>query len=108
MDERAFPVVLGRAAREWGAATAALAMESGQCRHPGARFVSGGDPAAGRWCVSCGARPLGDLLLTPWCSLCDATARPGLTALRAGPVEVLARLCDPCLTSNTPPPKENP
>ncbi|NUV64996.1 hypothetical protein [Streptomyces sp. CAI-85] len=102
MDERAFPVTLGSTVRTWGAAVASRAVTSRTCGHVGARFISGGDPAAGVWCVDCGHAPLAALLLDPWCALCDDMARPGLTALRAGPLEVLARLCGRCLTRNTP------
>jgi hypothetical protein len=103
VDERAHLVLLGSTVRSWGAATAARALNSATCGHAGARFVSGGNPAAGVWCVQCGHQPMAALLLDPWCALCpDGMARPGITALRAGAVEVLARLCDHCLTRNTP------
>ncbi|MEV5156608.1 hypothetical protein AB0K81_32535 [Streptomyces werraensis] len=97
-DDRAFPVLLGMAVRRRAVQAADQARAVGSCGHPGARFCSALEPTAGTWCVACGAAVVGDLLVSPWCCLCDDFARPGLTAARAESLEVLPRACDRCLT----------
>lgn len=103
MDERASTLRLGVAVRHRAAHAADQARAAGTCGHPGARFCTTLAPEAGAWCVACGAAHIGDLLTTPWCLLCDAYARPGLTAARSDRLEVLIRACDPCLTRDTTP-----
>ncbi|MCX4525261.1 hypothetical protein OG982_06080 [Streptomyces sp. NBC_01551] len=100
--ERIWTVILGAAVRERAVQAAAEARTAGCCGHVGAIYVSAAAPSAGTWCVDCGHRPLGDLLLTPWCLLCDGIARPGITQARAGGLEILLRTCDHCLTADSP------
>jgi hypothetical protein len=97
-DGRVTLVALGTAVRLRAVKVADEARAAGSCGHPGARFSSGLDPGAGRWCVACGAAHIGDLLTHPWCALCPEFARPGLTSARSESLEVLLRVCDRCLT----------
>lgn len=100
-DDRMTLVPLGTAVRRLAVQAADTARAAGSCPHAGALFVSAADPSAGIWCVSCGHRPLGDVLLTPWCVFpeCSELARPGVVAARAdGRLEVLVRACLDCLT----------
>lgn len=97
-DDAAYAVRLGLAVRHHAVDVADQARAVGSCGHPGARFCSALEPSAGTWCVACGAAPMGDLLVSPWCGMCDDFARPGLTAARAAALEVLLRVCDRCLT----------
>lgn len=97
--DRAYPVLLGTAVRRYADTLAHQAEAAGSCPHPGARFVTALDPAAGHWCAACGAAHMGDLLVSPWCCACDGDtfARPGITAARVGRLEILLRICDGCL-----------
>ncbi|MET7738374.1 hypothetical protein ABZT02_44970 [Streptomyces sp. NPDC005402] len=102
-DDRAHPVLLGLAVRLRAVEVADQARAVGSCGHPGARFCSALAPEAGAWCVACGAAHMGDLLVSPWCVMCDDFARPGLTAARAERLEVLVRVCGHCLTRDDTP-----
>lgn len=106
LRDRQFTVTLGLAVRRRADAVAHQARAVGSCGHPGARFCSALEPGAGTWCVACGAAPLGDLLVSPWCLLCDGFARPGLTAARADSLGVLLRVCDRCLIRNDDDPED--
>ncbi|WP_329326682.1 hypothetical protein [Streptomyces sp. NBC_01689] len=93
-------VLLGLAVRVRAVEAATRALAAGSCGHSGAIYTTAAAPSAGAWCVDCGHRHIGDLLLTPWCLLCDDLARPGITQAHADGTQVLLRVCDRCLTAD--------